>query len=150
GPLDGIQDFSFGTGAIEVKSTVAAGSFPAKIGSLLQLDDTLTRPLFLAAVRLELSPYGEPLPGRAAELHNQLAEDSAAQFMLGDKLLRAGLLPNTENRYTRKFTHLSTRLLRVTEGFPRLTSGNIANEIRSARYEVDLDLISSQSVDLSL
>lgn len=148
GPLDGIQDFSFGTGAIEVKSTVAAGSFPARIGSLQQLDDSLTRPLFLAAVRLELSPCGETLSGRAAALHNQLAGDPAAQSMLGDKLLRAGLLPGSEILYTRKFSHFSTRLLRITEGFPRLTSGNVSSEIRSARYEIDLDLIPSLSLDL--
>jgi hypothetical protein len=148
GPLDGIQDFSFGTGAIEVKSTVAAGGFPAKIGSLEQLDDSLIRPLFLAGIRLELSVYGETLPERAASVHNCLAGDSAAQSMLGDRLLRAGLLPGAEDRYTRKFNHLDTRLLLITEGFPRLTRGNIANEIRTAHYEIDLDLISSQNMGM--
>ncbi|MCC2596086.1 PD-(D/E)XK motif protein [Pusillimonas sp. MFBS29] len=149
GPLDGIQDFSFGTGAIEVKSTVAMGTFPAKIGSLEQLDDSLIRPIFLAGIRLELSAYGETLPERAASVHNCLRGDSAAQSMLEDKLLRAGLLPGAEDRYTRKFNHLDTRLLLITEGFPRLTRGNIANEIRRAHYEIDLDLISSQNIDMS-
>jgi hypothetical protein len=54
GPLDGLQDFVVGTGAIEVKTTHSAGGFPATISSLEQLDESLRQPLFVAAVRLAL------------------------------------------------------------------------------------------------
>jgi len=52
GPLDAIQDFALGTGALEVKATLSAVGFPAKIGSLEQLDDSTRQPLFVAGVRL--------------------------------------------------------------------------------------------------
>lgn len=148
GPLDGVQDFSFGTGAIEVKSSVATGSFLAKIGSLEQLDDSLIRPLFLAGIRLELSANGETLPEKAADVHRCLAGDYVAQSMLEDRLLRAGLLPGTEDRYTRKFSYLDTRLFLIQEGFPRLTPGSVPNAIRAVHYVIDLDLIPSQHMEM--
>ncbi len=148
GPLDGLHDFLFGTGGVEVKSTVASGSFPAQIGSLEQLDDSLVQPLFLAGVRLELSPEGETLMERAAAIQALFADDPIVQSILDGKLLRAGLLPSTEEKYTRKFRHLGTRILRVAAGFPRLTGRSVPNEIRKVRYEIDLDLISAHTVDL--
>ena len=47
GPGGGLHDFRWSTGAIEVKATAAVGSFPARIGSLAQLDDSEIQPLFL-------------------------------------------------------------------------------------------------------
>ena len=41
GPLDGIQDFEIGAGALEVKATLSTAAFPARIGSLEQLDEVL-------------------------------------------------------------------------------------------------------------
>jgi hypothetical protein len=52
GPLDAIQASALGTGALEVKATLSAVGFPAKIGSLEQLDDSTRQPLFVAGVRL--------------------------------------------------------------------------------------------------
>ena len=40
GPLDGLQDFVLGTGAVEVKTTLVMGAFPAVVASLEQLDDS--------------------------------------------------------------------------------------------------------------
>jgi hypothetical protein len=47
GPFDGVQDFNLGTGSLEVKATLSMTGFPAKIGSLEQLDDFVRQPLFL-------------------------------------------------------------------------------------------------------
>lgn len=52
GPLDGVQDFELGTGALEVKTTLSSTGFPAKIGSLEQLDDSKRQPLFVVGARL--------------------------------------------------------------------------------------------------
>ena len=62
GPLDGIQDFQLGTGALEVKATLSATGFPAMIGSLDQLDDSSRQPLFVAAARLRQTESGQNLP----------------------------------------------------------------------------------------
>ncbi len=47
GPMGGLRDFELGTGGIEIKCTLAAKGFPAKIGSLDQLDDTARQPSLL-------------------------------------------------------------------------------------------------------
>ena len=48
GPAGGIQDFHLADGAIEVKNTISATSFPAKIHGVAQLDDAVRQPHYLA------------------------------------------------------------------------------------------------------
>jgi hypothetical protein len=148
GPLDGSQDFSLGIGAIEVKSTVSLQGFPAKIGTLDQLDDSLIRPLFLAAVRLAINPSGKTLPTIIRETRNHLTTEPAALADLDTRLLHAGYLDAAVARHTRCFLRTGLRLLPITDNFPRLTRANVAIEIRKARYELDLDLIPSGDVAL--
>jgi hypothetical protein len=148
GPLDGSQDFSLGGGAIEVKSTVSLQGFPAKIGTLDQLDDSLIRPLFLAAVRLAINPSGKTLPAIIRETRDHLAAEPAALADLDTRLLLAGYLDTVVSRHTRCFLRTGLRLLPITDNFPRLTQANVAIEIRKARYELDLDLIPSGDVAL--
>lgn len=145
GPLDGLHDFTFGTGAIEVKTTLSPAGFPARISSLDQLDDTIASPLFLAGVRLALDSQGNSLPDAVNALRSRLAEDPATLVTLNTRLLHAGYLDDVADRYTRRFTPAGTRFLLVLDGFPRLTRANTPAEIRTARYELDLDLISGIS-----
>ncbi len=147
-PLDGIQDFLLGSGAIEVKTTISQAGFPARIGSLEQLDDSLARPLFLAGVRLALDSTGNTLTAEVAELRNLLREDPAALCLFDSRLLQAGFHDDCSGRYTRRFLPAMTRTLLVRDGFPRLTRANVAIEIRNARYELDLDLVSGTAVDI--
>jgi hypothetical protein len=148
GPLDGIQDFMVGTGAIEVKSTVSPSGFPATVGSLDQLDDSLTRPLFLAGVRLAMTASGRTLPEQVDELRNTLREEITALGILNSRLLHAGFLDAAAERYTRRFSRSGGKVLHVSDGFPRLTRANVAIEIRRARYEIDLDLVSTGDVGI--
>lgn len=148
GPLDGLHDFPLGTGAIEVKSTASPAGFMAKIGSLEQLDDSLIRPLYLAAVRLAQTDSGRTLPEYADHLRTRMADDDLALSHFNSRLLHAGLRDAHAEKYTRRFTLINYRLIRVTDGFPRLTAGNVALPIRQAKYELDLDLVPAQSVEL--
>jgi hypothetical protein len=149
GPLDGIQDFTFGTGAIEVKTTSSPSGFLATIGSLEQLDDSLIRPLFIAAVRITLDPSGETLPERIGRIRVGLSGDPASLGTFGSLLLHAGFIDLAANRYSRRFSRISSsRILNVSDMFPRITRASVPVEIRSARYEVDLDLIKAQDVGL--
>ncbi|WLD14673.1 PD-(D/E)XK motif protein [Planctellipticum variicoloris] len=148
GPADGLQDFRFGTGAIEAKSTLAFQGFPAWIGSLDQLDDAAVQPLFLAGVRLSAVPTGRTLPEIAADLRDVLAEDAAASIEFGNRLLQAGYREEFAERYTRRFSLIGVRVLTVGDGFPRLTRGLVPPAIRAARYEIDLDLVTDGNVDL--
>ena len=146
GPLDGVQDFMLGMGAIEVKSTVSPSGFPASISSLEQLDDSLTRPLFLAGVRFSLSASGITLPQQVFRLRQMMQDDPVASDLFDIRLIHAGYLDAVSESYTRRFTRVEKKVLAVSDHFPRLTRANVSVEIRRARYEIDLDLIASSSV----
>jgi len=146
GPLDGIQDFEVGTGAVEVKATLSATGFPAKIGSLEQLDDSVRQPLFLAGVRLSQTASGRNLPEFAEHVRGLLNEDAEAKRVFADRLLAAGFFTIHADRYSRRFSIVGTRVVEVVEGFPRLTHGAVPNGIKSARYEIDFDRASGENL----
>lgn len=149
GPLDGVQDFALGSGAIEVKTTASQRVFMALIGSLEQLDDALTRPIYLAAVRVSLDASGDTLPERVERIRAMLAEDPAALAAFGNLLLHAGFIDIMADRYARRFSRVSTqRFFLVSDLFPRITRATVPIEIRSARYEIDLDLVQVEDVPL--
>ena len=150
GPDDGLQDFVFGTGAIEEKSTVTVGGFPAIIGCLDQLDETLIRPLFLAGVRLRLSDAGVTLPDEVSTIRQLLQSDRAVLGTFNNLLIRAGYLDSISMRYTRRFQYVSMRILAIDETFPKLTRSKVSSEIRDSRYTLDLDMIDRAGVSLNI
>jgi hypothetical protein len=139
GPLDGIQDFILGTGAMEVKSSLAASGFPAKIGSLDQLDDSMRQPLFVASVRLRQTPGGQGLPQIAQGVMEAIRGDAEAERLLTERLMAAGYIDSHSDRYSRRFEHAGTRVVEVHADFPRLTTGSVPAGIMKAMYELDLD-----------
>jgi hypothetical protein len=146
GPLDGLQDFVLGAGAIEVKTSLASTGFPARIGCLDQLDNSVRQPLFLAAVRVRLDDSGASLPGLVENTRALLANDSGAQNSFNIKLLHAGYLDAASEEYKRRFGHVRTKIFLVTDSFPRRTRAYIRPEILEVRYELDLDRVLSESV----
>ncbi len=148
GPLDGLQDFTLGKGAIEVKSTISSSGFSATISSLEQLDNSLVQPLFLAAVRLALNSSGKTLSELVAVLRDILRNDLEALEIFNSRLLHAGFLDAVSENYTRYFIHVQTRILHVTERFQKLTRGNVGINIKKARYELELDLVDEGEVEL--
>jgi len=139
GPLDGLQDFEIGAGAIEVKSTLAHNGFPVTIMSLEQLDDSTRQPLFLFGCRFALAPDGLPLPARVGAMRAAFANDPAALALFENALLHAGFVDAHAEHYTRCLTMSEGRFVRVDERFPRLVAANVPVAIRHARYEIDLD-----------
>jgi hypothetical protein len=116
GPMNGIQDFVLGGGAVEVKTTIATVGFTATIGSLEQMDDSSRQPLFLAAIRICLDATGMSLPTIIEDTRTLLGEDPATGHTFNVKLIHAGYLDAVAEYYKRTFTHVSTRIMRVTEG----------------------------------
>lgn len=139
GPLDGVQDFELGTGALEVKATLSAAGFPAKIGSLEQLDDSTRQPLFVAAARLRQTDSGLSLPEFVDAVRIAIKGDAEAERLLSERLLAAGYFDAHADRYPRRFAPAGIRVVEVGEGFPRLTSGTAPAGIMKAMYEIDLD-----------
>ena len=149
GPLDGLHDFPLGTGAIEVKSTVAPVGFTAKINSLEQLDCSLVNPLFVVGIRLSLRESGATIIERAEVLRTGLSQDEISLSGFNTRLIHAGLLDAHAGKYTRRFELVNHRLILITDSFPRLTAGSVAPAIRSARYELDLDLVEEAPLDIA-
>jgi hypothetical protein len=139
GPLDGIQDFELGTGALEVKATLSAAGFPARIGSLEQLDDSTRQPLFVAGARLRQTESGQNLPGFVEAMRVAIKGDAEAQRLLSERLLAAGYIDSHSDRYPRKFEQAGTRVVEVAGNFPRMISGTVPAGIMRAMYEIDLD-----------
>lgn len=146
GPLDGVRDFEIGTGSLEVKATLSTAGFPAKIGSLAQLDDSVHQPLFLAGARLRQTDTGQSLPDLVAEMRDLAAGQAEAVRLLSERLNAAGYFDAHADRYIRRFTLADTRIVEVKEGFPRLTSGSVPLGVTKATYEIDLDKAAGPSI----
>lgn len=148
GPLDALQDFELGTGALEVKSTLSAIGFPAKIGSLEQLEDSVRQPLFVVSVRLKQATTGKTLPEIVDEMQCIVKGDAEAERLISERMLAAGYIEQHAERYTRRFTQAGTRIIEVSEDFPRLTLGNVPLGITKASYEIDLDKAAGTVVEI--
>ncbi|MFN7042531.1 MAG: PD-(D/E)XK motif protein [Acidovorax temperans] len=146
GPLDGVRDFEIGTGAIEVKTTISATGFPARIGSLEQLDDSERQPLFLAGVRLRQGETGQDLPEVVADIRDIAAGEAEATRLLNDRLIAYGYLDAHADRYIRRFTLVETRVIEVKGSFPRLTPGNVPLGVIEATYQIDLEKVAGQNI----
>jgi len=139
GPEDASKDFALGHGAIEIKATLSTAGFPVKIGSLEQLDDATISPLFLGALRFSLSSNGSTLPKIVLDIERQLAGIPAAVALAREKLLAAGYVESHASTYLRTFELKEVRVYEITEGFPRLTTGQVPYGVFRATYEINLD-----------
>ncbi len=146
GPLDGVQDFEFGTGALEVKATLSAAGFPAKIGSLEQLDDSTRQPLFVAGARLRQTEGGLNLPAIVGAIRETIKGDAEAERLLPERLLAAGYIDSHADRYPRRFEPVITRIVEVSSNFPRMTLGTVPAGILRAKYVIDLDKVPGDNV----
>lgn len=149
GPRHGLHDFVLNHGAIEVKSTTAADCFPARITSLAQLDDAIVSPLFVAAVRLDVAATGTTLPERVDSLRHLLGSDPVARTVLDSRLVEAGYVEAVREHYVRRFLSASVSVMRVTDGFPRLTAASVPKEVRKASYELELSMVKQPDVGLA-
>ncbi|MBO0643629.1 PD-(D/E)XK motif protein [Pseudomonas stutzeri] len=141
GPLDGLHDFRLGSGAIEVKSTLAAEGFPIRIASLDQLDDAQCSPLHLCALRFAQNDAGASLPELVMQLRNRLDPDPTALRLFERALDNVGYLDMHAEGYTRRFSVIEVRLHLVNGDFPRLTPCNVPPAVRRASYDLDLGLV---------
>lgn len=148
GPVDGIQDFELGTGAIEVKTTLSADGFPVKIVSLEQLDNSVRQPLFLAGVRLCQADAGKSLPNIVDDVRELIKADMEAARLLSDRLIAAGYFDAHSERYVRRFILMDIRMIMVDSQFPRLTHATVPAGITHATYRIELEKIAGCNVGI--
>lgn len=148
GPLDGLQDFHIGFGAIEVKSTISQDGFIAKIGSLDQLSDSTYKPLYLVGKKLAISPAGLSLPMMIDEIRAGLVGDLSLLSNFESRLLRSGYLDIHSGAYDRLLVVEKSLMYEVDQDFPRLTPQLLNPLIKSARYEIDISSLPAKALDL--
>ena len=139
GPLDGVQDFILGTGALEIKSTLSSVGFPARIGSLEQLDDAVRQPLFIIGQRLRQTETGLSLPDVVDAARAAVKGDPGAASTLDDRLIAGCYVDAHAARYSRRFAMGDTLVIEVGDDFPRLTIGRVPFGVIKATYDIDLD-----------
>jgi hypothetical protein len=146
GPANGLRDFSLGTVDLEVKSTISPNGFPARIASLEQLDDADDRTIYLLAQRFALDASGQSLPELIEEVRQDLGEGDELSF--GRSLLMVGYEGAFADEYVRRFIDADVRAYRMDEHFPRLARSAVPLAIKSAKYDLDLDLVGDPTAEL--
>jgi hypothetical protein len=139
GPLHAAQDFLIGTGAIEVKSSLADTSFLAQINSIEQLDSDRDN-TWLLALRFEETDQGINLVSLVANLRN-CAACAGMTRAFEALLLLAGYDDDHSGHYARKLRQCETRAYRVGSDFPCLRRAEVPAPVRKARYVLDLDAL---------
>lgn len=137
GPEGADQDFCVNGQAFEVKSTASSSGFPAKIGSLEQLDDSLFSPMYLVGLKFEIAETGKTLPELIDEVVKKLESPNLEKALIL-KLLAVGYHESQKQMYTRKFSNREQIMFKVDDAFPRLTHGIVDSHIKKAHYEIEL------------
>jgi hypothetical protein len=136
GPSKAHQDFQFGSGALEVKTTLAKQPQVVRIASERQLDPAGWTALFLAVLALDVREGGaESLPKLVADGRAAVAGDMTAREQLEDALLAAGYLDVHADRYAgRGYVVRSRRCFRVKRGFPAIVERDLARGVGDVVY----------------
>jgi len=148
GPYDGLHDFVLGAGGLEVKTCARQGRFIARIGDLEQLDDSMVRPLHLVAVRVAQADDGQSLPEKIQEVRDILAGEFEATEAFENGLLRLGYVDALASSYVRRYVSIDIRVYVVDGDFPRLFSANVPSAVTRASYDLDIDTIPTEQIDL--
>ena len=150
GPLDGLRDFEFGYGAVEVKTTIASQGFTAKISSLEQLDDSSCKPIFLCAVKCLVTDNGVTLTEKIAALRASLKSNPITLSDFDDRTVAAGYIEEHFFQYHRKFSAREVLTFEVDENFPRLTRSNVMTGVLGAQYEINIESLRKHDIGLTL
>ncbi len=145
GPRGGLQDFITDTVGVEIKTNLRPAGFPVTITSLEQLDTQDGRLVILGALRLTIQEEGRSLPRLIEEVRLALESFPGALGSFNRSLLFAGYDDTCSDEYTRSYSLSQRRIFPVDDQFPCLRRGSVSTAIRSAVYELELDMIDGSS-----
>jgi len=148
GPQHGLHDFTFGSGALEVKTSLSAKGLEARISSLDQLDMSLVMPLHLACVGMRTDPHGKTLGDRVAGLRSRVAAFEACRPLMETRLLQAGWLDARAHHYTRRLEVDQLKVFEVDAAFPKLTRASVPTGVVDVRYTIDIAQVTAAAITL--
>jgi len=138
GPSGSEHDFKFENGAIEVKTTKPRSS-DITISNVDQLDNEKCTNLFLIHFMIERIQREESstlnLPKLIKKIRKKI-KDTPTLILFDKKLISSGYIDNQfDNLY---FNVTDSFYYEVKDDFPRLTSLNIAKNIKNVKYIIDI------------
>lgn len=144
------HDFTLPSGSIEVKTTTAGTGWQVVIHGERQLANPPRGELWMAAVRLEVSPEGNrSLKDQIERLKNVGIDES----VLWEKLNQLDINESPAEQLERyRFNLVEKVAFLVDSEFPRLTAdlfpeGGLPDRISDLRYRIDLNGFSSISIE---
>ena len=135
------KDFTFGSCAVEIKSSSATEANRVYISSIRQLDDTGLEELFLHHIVFDRRPSTvQTLPQLVRTIQKSIEEqDISLKLLFIDLLKDAGYLHIHEPLYSNAgYTLRYENSYRVDEFFPRLLEGEIPHGVIDVEYGIDL------------
>jgi hypothetical protein len=149
GPIGAPQDYSFGTRAIEVKTSVSAEMGLVHISNVMQLDDSPLSNLHLVCLHCDFRPDGGMT---MSELCDRISEQlgPALSNPLTDCLVSRGLAEPDRSPWANwGFTVMSVRAYAVQGAFPRFRVNDVPQGAVDVAYAVQLGACAPYGVDLS-
>lgn len=137
GPNFDKQDFLIDSGVIEVKSYRTSKGEIVHISSLQQLQGP-KMPLFLVSYGLTSSDRGLNIIDLIDSVRTQI-DDEAVLDIFESKLFEYGYIQGLSHNYKLyKFIVDNEKFYRVDELFPKIKRSDVAKEIVSVKYSIDL------------
>jgi len=140
GPEGAHQDFQFGTGAIEVKTTQAGAPQVVRISNERQLDHAYCPDLLLCVVAVDSRENaGEHLPGMVNSIRSILPSSGVIRDLFDDRLLSAGYLDAHARRYMDTGYILRSRsFYQVNDSFPAITERLLPSGVGDVSYALSI------------
>ena len=149
GPIGAPQDYSFGTRAIEVKTSAGAEMGLVQISNVMQLDDSTLSHLYLVCVHCDFRPEaGMSMSELRDGIREQLGPALSGPFT--DCLVSRGLgEPDVTPWAKWGFTVMNVRAFAVQGAFPRFCVNDVPQGAVDVTYALQLGACSPYGVDLA-
>jgi hypothetical protein len=148
GPEKHSKDFVTQNIAFEIKA-ILNDDIAVKISNIDQLDTTNIENLILSVFQfIEDSENGNTINHFVDSIISNISCDKTLHLFL-TKLGLSGYYLNHQKHYGLKFLLINEHSFSVDSDFPRLIKNNVAPEISSVKYKLDLSSLSSFKVDLT-
>jgi hypothetical protein len=143
GPDPALQDFQFGTLAIEVKSFRGNGPGRLTISSERQLEAIGTTELYVAYLRLDqrAEGTGTTLIDMISAVRQAVSDSPAAADLLDEKLLSYGWRDSFAEERSEKYEVRSSESFSVADDFPRIVSSDLMNGVGGVSYSIERSAI---------
>jgi hypothetical protein len=149
GPLGAPQDYSFGTRAIEVKTSAGAEMGLVHISNVMQLDDSSLTHLYLVCIHCDFrAESGVTMSELRDGIREQLGPVLSGPFT--DCLVSRGLAEPDVSPWAKwGFKVMSVRAFAVQGAFPRFRVNDVPQGAVDVTYALQLGACSPYGVDLA-